>query len=177
MSIITDMNNPMKILIRKKTIRHLKHEESLLVHSEINRYISQLKINIKEDRRWLSTKHSELDTDISAYETLTDYEWDVNELYFENELVKRRYQLYIKEILKATNEAFNMFFPRIPVCVIVTVQKGKYANISVRFHMYRNGEFHIEKNLKGYKQPVLYEIYNCDHIENESSDKNIDNAS
>lgn len=162
MGVITNMNDPMKMLMRRKTIRHMKKEESLSVYAEIKHYISQVRIQTKGDERWLSPPNGMFSADISEYQTLTDYEWDAHEVYFENELVKRRYKLYIKDIQKAAKEAVQLYLPQIPVCMIVTVQKGKYSNINVRFHIYRKGEFHIEKNLACYKQPVLYEIYNCE---------------
>lgn len=162
MSIITNMNKPMKFLIGRKTIRNFKKGEALTVYSKINDCISQLMIITRGDETWLAPKYSESYTDISQYQTLTDYEWDTNEVYFGNELVKKRYRLYIKEILKTTHEVLDLYLPRIPICVIVTVQRGKYSNISMRFHIYREGEFHIEQDLSCYKQPILYEIYNYD---------------
>lgn len=35
MGVITNMNDPMKMLMRRKTIRHMKKEESLSVYAQV----------------------------------------------------------------------------------------------------------------------------------------------
>ena len=152
-------NSQMKKIIRKFLSQQKSHKNKVIIESEIEDLLSKLKINHEGAQKWISFQNDNRTYEdiIRQYKALTDYEWDVFELYFDRKIVKRKYSRFIHTLIISFEQLKREYLHQEAVCFIVMVQKGKFSNVSARFHLLREGEFYIN-NIDEFKQPILYTI-------------------
>lgn len=164
------MNASMKKLAQKKYILGIIHPNICEISSTVISFISNLKLYSENNQKWLApikspliyTEHQssdwKYDDIISSFGALTYYEGECNEMFFDKKTIKGRFWESIQSILSDIENNLTNFFPNNILCIIVSAQFGKMANINVKIHLQRDGEFYIDKDLNNYNQPVLYEI-------------------
>lgn len=96
---------------------------------------------------------------IEKYHDLTGYEYFCNETYIQ---VRRRDDLgrAVVLLLKCLTIDLNYRFPHRDFCVIISVDTGEYIGVTAHYHLLRDGEFVLDRNLENYEQPVLYSFIN-----------------
>jgi len=164
------MNASMKKLAQRKSIFGFLHSNNCEISSTVINFISNLKLYREDNQKWLSLAKSPLmydehqsfdwkyDDIISSFGGLTYYECESNEIFFDKKDIKGRFWESIRFILSEMENYLMQFFSNNIFCIIISVQFGKMANINVKIHMLRDGEFYLDKDLDNYSQPVLYEI-------------------
>lgn len=132
-----------------------------VVDAQMRSFLSSVTLHRSQNEKWLSNGAEGLTYDelLSQYQTLTNYEWDLFELFFDGKTVKRRYKRFVYTVLECFEQWKQAALPQDSVCLYVLVQKGRLHNIKVKFHLMRDEGGYLNQDLNGYKQPVLQVIY------------------
>ena len=157
-------NSQMNKIISHSLFLHGKSKKNLDVDYKIQHLLATTKLCCQNTTQWLSPqldnlKYQEI---IDQYQTLTAYEWNSFELYFDKKIIKHQYNKNINAVIESFGYWKKKYFPTIPICLIVIVQKGVAHNITIKMHVERKAEFYLDENIENYKQPVLYAFYNAE---------------
>ena len=105
-------------------------------------------------------------TDIrKVYQDQTGYECCCNEFYICPEEIDGHYAWTIRTLLDRFVRNLEKKYPGEIFCPICSVDlQEELDGITARFHLYREGEFYICKDLEGFPEPVLYCIFGAPEV-------------
>ena len=89
--------------------------------------------------------------------SITEWEWDNNEIYLNKKLIKKRFREAIYIAISRIETLLTNKFPDNSFHIIVSAQCGSLRNVVIRLYLDR-GDAYLDENLEKYNQPVLSEI-------------------
>lgn len=131
------------------------------VESVLRESIAALKVNCHEKNIWLSEGNDRRSYEqiMERYPTLTDYEWNTIEIYFGKKTVRKRYREAVLSVVSVFSRLKKWYFPQLPICLYVGVQKGKFQSVTVRFHIMREEGYYLEENLDNYANDAILRCF------------------
>ena len=156
---IVETNSHMEKIIFSKVSNLSYKAKKRKIKSEINCFFHKVKLYECNGEKCFSTENC-FDSKAYAvgnYTSITDWEWDTNEIYFEKSLIGKQFKESINIIIETIESFLINCFPGNTFYINVSVQDGILRNINVRIHLDR-GKPYVDSKLWSYNQPVLREI-------------------
>ena len=163
MRITTEANSSMLkyLVLQKDNNENLENLEKI-VCSELDFQYYKIKINEEKGQVWLSDKESpkKYKEIIRDYTTLSLFEWEEFELYFDGNVVKEKAGSIIQLLISyfGIKIVKKLEIDKIDMCI--WIQEDDWFNIKAKFHISRCGEKCVE-DIDGIPEPTLIIHYNC----------------
>ena len=156
---IVETNSLMEEIIFSKAYNLLYKASSRRIKSEIKSFFHKVKLFEYNGQKCFSTENCFNSNEYTEgnYSSITDWEWDTNEIYLKKTFIGKEFKKSIKVAIETIESLLINRFPGNIFYIIVSVQNGDLRNINIRIYLDR-GNPYVKSEIERYNQPVLNEI-------------------
>ena len=156
---IIETNYKMDELLLIKPSKNLCSLKKRKIVAELNSFLNKVQLYQENHKKCFSVENcfSASIFKTSDHISITDWEWNNNEIYIDGGLIGKNFKQSMDLVLNTIETFLFVNFPNNSFCITVSVQLGKFKNMNIRVYLNR-GELYANSDIEKYNQPVLNEI-------------------
>ena len=148
-------NSTMDKILLSRSRATLRRSNKQKIKREIIEFINKVKLFEHNENKCFSEKN--IFESNTNYSSITDWEWDNNEIYLDKSSIGKQFKKAICEALETIESLLVERFSGNSFCINLSVQYGSLRNINIRIYLNR-GKAYSDTDIELYNQPVLKEI-------------------